>query len=331
MGCLVYTDENHIDIGVLQSASLDLDYGGDEETDNTFQVTIDRSDNIRLEPFSYVYIEGTEYGGMVVGLDSDTDPSINALFYNGLTWHGLLNAKIIEPDAGQDHLVVSGEANSVISSLFARLGLSEVFRASEKNSGISISNYQFDRYIEGYTGIKKMLASYGAKLKLEYDGAHVVAWAEPVVDYSEYDTMDPYKMALRMRKNYLPVNHLVCLGTGELDERIVVHLYADAKGNVSQTQSLFGLMERALKYDYTSADRETLIEDGTEKLLELQACDASEMNLFDDSEYDIGDIVGSYDPDTGILLITSIASKIVSIDSQDNIVIEYQNTGRSDT
>ena len=55
------------------------------------------------------------------------------------------------------------------------------------------------------------------------------------------------------------------------------------------------------------------------------------MNLFDDSEYDIGDIVGSYDPDTGILLITSIASKIVSIDSQDNIVIEYQNTGRSDT
>lgn len=176
-----------------------------------------------------------------------------------------------------------------------------------------------------------MLASYGAKLKLEYDGAHVVAWAEPVVDYSEYDTMDPYKMALRMQKNYLPVNHLVCLGTGELDERIVVHLYADEKGNVSQTQSLFGLMERALKYDYTSADRETLIEDGTEKLLELQACDASEMNLFDDSEYDIGDIVGSYDPDTGILLITSIASKIVSIDSQDNIVIEYQNTGRSDT
>jgi hypothetical protein len=39
-----------------------------------------------------------------------------------------------------------------------------------------------------------------------------------------------------MTLNNSGVNHLICLGSGELQNRIVVHLYVDADGNISQTQ-----------------------------------------------------------------------------------------------
>lgn len=329
MGVVSYTDTDHVDIGVLQAAGFDLEYGGDDETSNTLVVTLDRRGDVRIDPFALVYVEGTEYGGMVTKLGTDTDPTVEALTYTGMTWHGLLNAKVIEPDAGQDHLTVSGEANAVIASLLQRLSLQELFVASTESSGIQIVNYQFDRYIEGYAGIKKMLASVNAKLKMEYNGAHVVVWAEEVVDHSLSEAMDPSKITLQISKDYLPVNHLVCLGTGEMEERIVLHLYADAQGNISQNQSLFGLMENALVYDYSSADYEELLEEGTKTLTEYQLCDSTDTNLNDDMDYDIGDIVGSFDPDTGILLTTSVQTKIVSIDTKGDLTIEYKNSGRA--
>lgn len=332
MGFLSYTDADHVDIGVLQAASLDLECGGEDEDSNTFMLTLDRRGLVRIEPFAYVYVEGTEYGGMVTKYDTNTDPAIEALMYKGMTWHGMINAKVIRADPGTDHLVVTGEANSIIASILHRLDLDELFVASTKSSGIQITNYQFDRHAYGYDGLRKMLDSVGAKLKLEYDGAHVVVWAEEIVDHSLSEAMDPSKIALQMSKDYLPVNHLVCLGTGEMEERIEIDLYADKSGNISRTQSLFGIMENAKKYDYSSAGYDELLEEGTKTLEEYQLCDTTDTNLNDDTDYDIGDIVGSFDPDTGALLKTAIHTKIVTIDSHGEISVEYKNAGKaSDT
>ena len=66
------------------------------------------------------------------------------------------------------------------------------------------------------------------------------------------------------------INHLICLGKGELKDREVLHLYADTSGNISESQSLFGEEERAATYDYGSVEStEELRKGGEERLREL--------------------------------------------------------------
>lgn len=80
---LIYTDANRIDQGVLSNATLDLEYGGDEsDQTNTFEVSIDRNSKIRLEDKALVYIEGTEYGGKITGIGTNTGEDV--ITYKGM-------------------------------------------------------------------------------------------------------------------------------------------------------------------------------------------------------------------------------------------------------
>lgn len=318
---LIYTDANRIDQGVLSNATLDLEYGGDEsDQTNTFEVSIDRNSKIRLEDKALVYIEGTEYGGKITGIGTNTGEDV--ITYKGMTWHGLLNAHVLGPDSGQDYLVLSGEAHTVIRSLIERMNLQDIFTAPMTSSGINI-NYQV-RYEYGYFAILAMLAASSAKLKMTYDNGMVVLSAEPIADYSDSDELDTTQIELEIDKDYLPVNHLVCLGEGELKNRIVLHFYADADGNVSTTQSLFGADENTLIYDYTNADSDELSEKGQEKLKELQNCDTVKVDIPEGRVLDIGDLVGAIDPITGIYVATEVTYKTVTISSNGLVSIAYK-------
>lgn len=318
---LIYTDANRIDQGVLGNATLDLEYGRDESDQaNTFEVSIDRNSKIRLEDKALVYIEGTEYGGKITGIGTNTGEDV--ITYKGMTWHGLLNAHVLGPDSGQDYLVLSGEAHTVIRSLIERMNLQDIFTAPMTSSGINI-NYQV-RYEYGYFTILAMLAASSAKLKMTYDNGMVVLSAEPIADYSDSDELDTTQIELEIDKDYLPVNHLVCLGEGELKNRIVLHFYADADGNVSTTQSLFGADENTLIYDYTNADSNELSEKGQEKLKELQNCDTVKVDIPEGRVLDIGDLVGAIDPITGIYVATEVTYKTVTISSNGLVSIAYK-------
>ena len=61
---LIYTNASGEDVGVLQGFTLDLAYGSDE---NDFQLEVS-IDNQAIEAGAYIYIDGTEYGGIVDGL-----------------------------------------------------------------------------------------------------------------------------------------------------------------------------------------------------------------------------------------------------------------------
>lgn len=318
---LIYTDANRIDQGVLSNATLDLEYGGDESDQaNTFEVSIDRNSKIRLEDKALVYIEGTEYGGKITGIGTNTGEDV--ITYKGMTWHGLLNAHVLGPDSGQDYLVLNGEAHTVIRSLIERMNLQDIFTAPMTSSGINI-NYQV-RYEYGYFAILAMLAASSAKLKMTYDNGMLVLSAEPIADYSDSDELDTTQIELEIDKDYLPVNHLVCLGEGELKNRIVLHFYADANGNVSTTQSLFGADENTLIYDYTNADSNELSEKGQEKLKELQNCDTVKVDIPEGQVLDIGDLVGAIDPITGIYVATEVTYKTVTISSNGLVSIAYK-------
>ena len=135
-----------------------------------------------------------------------------------------------------EYLVLTGEANSVLQWLIDRMELSHLFVASTEASGITISSYKMNRYISGYKGIRKMLKASGAKLMIAFKGGMVELSAVPLVDYSEDEQFDTDQIAFAAKKNSNPINHVICLGKGDLAEREVIHVYADSDGNLSHTK-----------------------------------------------------------------------------------------------
>lgn len=316
---LIYTNELHEDEGVLKDYTFDLAFGKDE---NDFELSIN-SDNHCCVPGCYVYIDNTEYGGIIDKIRVITKDY--NLKYMGRTWHGILASKIIKPDDGESHLIVSGEANAVMGSLIERLELSDLFESSEVDSGLTISNYKIDRYINAYDGIIKMLESVSGKLKLIFSMGKVVLSALPFVDYSQSEQFDNDQVSMDIEKEVNFVNHLVCLGSGELAERQIVHLYADADKNISETQTFFGLDEIEDTYEVSgSEDIEQLKEEGSKHFKEILTDGTVDIDFdAETTEYDLGDIVGSKEMITGIFVKEKITKKIVTI-SRGLTNIEYK-------
>lgn len=316
---LIYTNTSLEDVGVLKDYTFDLAFGSDE---NDFEITINSNKHC-CSAKCLLYIEGTEYGGIIDGVRVVTKDE--SLVYFGRTWHGVLDSKILEPDAGEDYLIVSGEANTVIGELIGRIGLSDLFTASIDDSGLTISSYKIDRYITAYSGIKKMLDTVSGKLKFTFRDGKVSISAVPIVDYSHDEQFDNDQVEMDIKKTENPTNHLICLGKGELSERQVIHLYADAEGNISENQTFTGIDEVAAKYDYSNVESlEELKKSGIEKLKGYWSSNTAKMDF--DAEitvYDVGDIIGAKEIITGTLVKERITKKIVTIKNGETN-IEYK-------
>ena len=316
---LIYTNKAFEDVGVLKDYTFDLAFGSDE---NDFEVAID-IDSHCCESKCLLYIEGTEYGGMVDGMRIVTKNK--NLVYFGRTWHGILDSKILQPDPGTDHLIVSGEVNSVIKSLIDRIGLSDLFTASNKDSGLIVNNYKMNRYVSAYSGIKKMLETVSGKLHFDFRDGKVVIAAFPIVDYSQDEQFDSDQIEMEVTKTENPINHLICLGKGELSERQVIHLYTDADGIISEDQTFTGLEENAEVYEYANAESlEELKESGIEELSGYASDGSVKMKFVAESTvYDVGDIVGAKERITGASVKERITKKIVTI-KKGQTNIEYE-------
>ena len=223
---LIYADETRKDLGVLQSYSLDMAYGTDE---NDFQCAVDRRDHCCNKGY-FIYVENEEYGGIVDSIRVATES--DEIIYKGRTWHGILEKKVICPDPGDDFLVLAGEANDVLQEIIDRIGLSSLFMASSEDSGIDIVAYQMDRYCYAYSGIKKMLKEFHAKLRIRWSNGMIILSAEPRYDYSQDEEFDTSQVDFTLQKNFRPVNHMVCLGQGDLKDRAVIHIFTDEHGGV---------------------------------------------------------------------------------------------------
>ena len=316
---LIYTNPAREDMGILLDYDLDLAFGDDE---NNFECTIKASAHC-CEPGSFLYFEGTEYGGIIDSIHSKSDTK--EVIYSGRTWHGILDSKVIEPESGAAYLALTGEANTVLGLLIGRMELSDLFEASAEDSGLTIQGYKMNRYISGYDGIVKMLGSVGAKLQVTFRDGKAVLSAVVKYDYSQDEEFDSDLVGLDIKKQFKTVNHLICLGTGELENRTVIHLYADTEGNIGQTQTQFGMDEITAVYDYANVESEDeLVAGGTEKLQSLWEPVSLSVDFDDTSDsYDVGDIVGAIDNITGISASAVIVKKIVTI-KNGQITISYK-------
>lgn len=253
--------------GVLKHWELDVSVGEDDDFELRMPVDAAVAVDSTLAPAygDYVFVPGAEFGGVVDAIAIDTEA--DEVAFTGRAWRGILSNKVVKPDAGQDYLTVSGALEECMRRVITRAGLDGVFEVSGA-SGVAVKPYKFARYVTVAEGLSALLETHGMCLGIEKAKGKCRLSAVPKATYSK--GIDDNFVDYAMSKNIRPVNHLVCLGEGELKDRVVVHLYADASGNVSGSQTFTGVDEVEAVYDSNGQAADDLREDGTKKLKEYQ-------------------------------------------------------------
>lgn len=314
---LILADKNGNDIRLLSFKKADFDIGNE----NNFEIVIALDDwKNDIESGCRIYEADTENGGIVGGIKTDTEYA--EITVMGYTWRGLLAKKIIEPPAGSAYRKVSGDVNAVISSMLNSADFSNIITGVDTYAGVSVSNYQFNRYVTLLDGLKSMLLSVGHKLLIKAtENATVQICAVPVVDYSDKIEMSQnYGVNFIIEKKADVVNHLICLGAGELENREILHLYLQKDGSIGKLPYYTGINEIAETCDFSNS--EDLEADGIEHFKELIANTALTVNVIElDIDVGIGDYIGGRDYITGMKISKPLASKIITVG--ENISIEY--------
>lgn len=301
---IVVNDSALGDVRELSDFELDLAFGSDE---NALSLECDAS--YAPTEGQFVFIDGCEYGGVVDETTYDAGrESSGSVTCKGRTWHGILAGKRLLPDSGSGYLSVSGKAGEALASLIERMGLSGLFSAAADDTAVK---FTFDRFMDGYSGLKAMAKANGRKVAMRRKGGKVEISLPPIVDYA--NKVDSDLLDFTLTSVHRCVNHLVCAGTGELENRAVIHFYADAAGNVSHTQSLFGVDEITALYDYSAADEAQLEEEGKKKLKEYQTQGSVEVEAHDDIDVDVGDVISARDNAHGLTVTATVAKKIVKV------------------
>lgn len=307
--------------GVLKRWSLDISIGEDDDFELT--MPIDASigvDGSRVPWYGdYVFIPRTEYGGVVDTVSIDTEAG--EIAFSGRTWRGILSNKVIKPDAGHDYLTVSGSIEECMYAVISRAGLEGAFTVAG-SSGVNVKSYKFARYVNATEGLTALLDAHGLCLRIEKRQSACVLSAVPKAVYS--DGVDDNFIDYAMTSGRRPVNHLVCLGEGELKDRVVVHLYADANGNVSETKTFTGVDEVEVVYDSNNKDAAGLREDGTKKLLEYQQdAVAVDLALSDEMRPTIGDEISTSSVAIGITATAKICRIVIKLDYGGQPSVDY--------
>ena len=317
---VILANENLRELGAIKDANVTVDLNGDR----TFSVQIARSNwRPELTFSSLIYIMGTEYGGIIGEVLTDT--TLDYVELKGMSWRGRLAKKIIQPPTGSDYKTVSGELHTVMKSLIEP-EFDGLFVVSQEDTGVNVSNYQFDRYCTLYDGLVKMLKSKWYRLQLSFrreqgEPGYLFVEAVPIVDYSNrIELSRDCQLNYTMDDKRDGVNHLIVAGKGELQDRNVLHLYVQEDGSIGTQQYYTGLQEIAEIYENTSTETDELQSKSEERIRELMnkktfKMDVAKLGL----DVGIGDIVGGRDYLTGMYMAKPV----------ENIVYELTNNVES--
>ena len=316
---LIVTDATGKPVASHASYTLDLAFGSGE---NDFDLQVE---DAALKAGSRIMIDGTEYGGIIDDTDVDVDGGLSTVTWHGRDWHGVLASKIIEPDRNNDYLTLSGTIPVIMRTLVSRAGLQGLFTVTDESADHK-TTCQFDRYVDLYSGLVKMLRASGLKLRLRNDGDKVSMSAMPVRTIG--DSIDSDLIDFTAKQAAHPINHLICLGKGELKDRTVIHWYADANGTFSHTQTLKGLDERTATYELSNAKADELEDKGRQKFQELRNTSTIDVDIPDGIDADVGDLVTGRDNNTGLVVTAEISKKIVKV-SGGVLTVTYESGGAS--
>lgn len=289
----------------------DIEVGGS----NTFELSIPISDwKSDLTYGKRIYIPGTEYGGIIQAIESDT--SKDTIFVRGYTWRGYLDKKYVRG-------TYTGGLNTIISSMLG--GFTGAFLAS--GSPTAYGSITLSSFTSIADALDALLTPIGYKLQIRYVQTATSGYAElaavPSGQYGDEVSQDNL-INFSVLDDRMSVNHLIVSnGTTSAD------VYADKDGNISTTQTLFGIDEIADIYKVTGSS--DLVADGKDKIKDMiskRTMTATFGNV-DDIELDIGDLVTGRDYVTGITVTRPITGKIVTYqDGELSIAYSIDEEGR---
>ena len=309
---LVWTNISFVEQGATQDFYLDLECGNIDDYTDTFSVQLD--EDIILHRNDAVFVDGTQWGGLVLRRITSTETSV--FQWEGRTWHGILADKIIEPASGQDYYYANGTVSECISTLISKLTLGALFDVGDCPN-VAVNNYRYNRYVNGYVGLCGMLASVG--LRPEFRVSRIGGTLVVLIDVAEIETLDEVAdgelAVIEMTAEFLPPNHVIGMGTGELKNRNIVHYYANANGVVSTTKTFYGIEERIIKFDSPAAEDANLREGAIKELTEAQTAGEVEVELDDGTFANLGDYIVGYDQRIDERVTVPVVGQVVKIEN----------------
>lgn len=288
--------------------------------DNTFQLQMAvgawKRDPIMKD--DYVYINGSEWGGIVSSVKKDTITD-NAII-KGCLWRAMLAKAIIRPDDGQAYKVYNHiEANAFIAAVIGGKFASD-FTVSTQDTGIFVdASFRYTTYLSGITST---LQKYGLSLSCEYDNIleKVVLSSRHIVDHSqEYDISPDLGIGMVTSVGRIDdYNHMIALGMGELENRTVLDLWLlDGKVYTEMPAGLIDADVRTVLFDYPNAESvEELQKFAVESLLQYSAQSSSAIDTERASiDLQLDDLITAIDRDLGIAATKTVSQRILTIDS----------------
>lgn len=325
------------DSGFLNNFESDFEISTDPETSkNDFEITMPLPESpegllfAENEISTIAFVEGTEYGGIIMG--SSIEIEEGEITYTGKTWRGILSQYIIEPPAGEDYLIVSGN----LAESIRQLPLHPLFTV--KDTEYTGGTFQFDRYINVLQGINDLLNAADPDLRIkltfkETDGLYTGEVEMEIIKVEDLSSLVEVsqdfndKIGLIITRDHTTPRHFICLGSGELHEREVIHLYADSDWNITQTE-IPGAWPVEI-YDYGNS--EDLLNDGIKKYTEILTNHKQIDVSISDLDVKLGDVISARDHLTGENVqaeISSIVYKCEDYGSYKKESFEYKTKVR---
>lgn len=329
----IITDKQGSEEGYLIYKGIDIDVGGE----NDFEIDIDiNSYDEKIHGYGCMFFKsGTEYGGIIRNHNPVTKDQVVKL--GGSTWRGILNQKALEPLPGQNYRILNGEANTVIAGLISEFGLADLFSVSTNDSGFSFDNYQCKLQRMFVDEVSDALNEMGARLDISYikgppNGiGYVLLEVTAITDYTDSEAFSQDSNTNVDVMDYRDgVNHLICLGKGELSARTRVDLYAWPDGSIKKERYYTGLDQHDEYYEYSSAeDVATLESYGRKRLLDEMNYQQLKVSVENAEYLKLADIIPGRDWITGISAKVPVVQIIVQVDSNGKTKITPKLKGES--
>lgn len=307
-------DKDRNDICQLpDSAELDHE---DSDTDDTFQLELPLAFCMQhgIQPGCYMYALGTEYGGRITSMEIDTKEKVAKFI--GDTFRGMLSKKILIPSTGS-YINESGDANSIMKR-YIESEFDSIKVSADTSVNVS-AKFRFSNYHDGFKCMLKEVdhrMMFVSKVDDDTNKFYVEVSAVPAEDLSDLDEVSQdMGYYFKIKKVGVRYTHLLALGCGQLEDRIVLYGKINKDNSITWISSFpSGENVRILKYDYPNAEDEDSLKDGApDYVSDKNPIDSQAVTVKDGEEFNIGDIIGGRDYYTGTTIKEEVTGKIVKL------------------
>ena len=326
---LIHADGNFNELGIVDFVRYDGVISLEPKADGNDWVIEIPAEDFERYGFAlghYLYFPGGEWGGRLESIQHVS--KTHTVRLAGVTWRGMLSRRVIMPAAGQSHLDLSeSDIYPVMRSLAQ--GFGGLFSAPSGNAGL-LCGQKF-RYQNVLEGILDMLDPFSLRLvlTLDPDSRLVHLSTAPVADRSaEIEFSGDYDLSYISTFGEATYNHVIALGRGEQENRLVRHVWLLPDGSMTSDPNAAGIPsgedEKTLVYDYSSAEDEKELIKGAKKQLKQHGAQNGIEISFDSGDLDLplGDRVGLRDRITGMSDIRTITSKLLTV-AADGVSLRY--------